>query len=680
MMFKKNITLFLVLFILQVFEISAQQAYNDISAGQRVSIFNETFDNNNNNWITDNSWVSGKFVNGCFDITCKNFNQNTGLTYKSVPIDYTKDFEIETSFIILKGTGALVFGLKKDFEHCRVEIDDEKNFSIIKNTPSENKVEKLFSAKEGPLIHDIGSYNKLTVRKFHSSYYIFVNDLLIKQLNNLVFSGDQLGFSVGVNSEISVDYLKVSYIKNPVVLLASENITNQKDSSIIKTQKNKETVLPDKIVKTTNSQKGPIIEWISPTTVRTPLETYSARVKATVRSESELSSILFYVNGASKGEAERRLLPGETGKYITEKVIDLDPGENVVYFIVTDDKLQSNRSEDRYFVNPEALKPIISWNMPSISNVLVNDERLNIEACIKSPSGLKSVKVLVNGELMGADNVFKISSDNDCNVRWQYPIILKEGVDNSVVIIADNIAGSTTSDNRIVRYSKKIVEKRIALVLGNSNYGTKPPLKNPLQDANLMEATLKSLDFTVLKYVNLDLDSMKLAIRDFSQKMKFYNVALFYYAGHGVQVDGKNYLIPVDAKLENKDDCEWEAYAVNDLLIQFEKNPKNINIAILDACRSNPFTNWVRGAESGFVPLNSTSGVFISFATAPGSAAADGNTGNGLFTEELVKQMNIPQPISSVFLNTRINVWERSKHIQRPQEWNDLNGEFYFKK
>jgi len=248
------------------------------------------------------------------------------------------------------------------------------------------------------------------------------------------------------------------------------------------------------------------------------------------------------------------------------------------------------------------------------------------------------------------------------------------------VIIAENIAGSSPSESRIVRYSKAVAQKRIALVIGNSNYGTKIPLKNPIQDANLMQATLESLGFTVEKYTDLDLLKMRAAIRDFSQKMKDYNVALFYYAGHGVQVDGKNYLIPIDAKLEGKDACEWETFAVNDLLVQFEKNPKNINIAILDACRSNPFTSWVRGDAAGFMPLNRTSGMFISFATAPGSTAADGSTGNGLFTEELVKQMNIPQTISSVFLNTRINVWDRSKQTQRPQEWNDLNGEFYFKK
>jgi hypothetical protein len=671
----------MVLLTLLASKIEAQQKYDDISAGQRVLIFKEAFDNNNNDWITDNTWISGKFVSGSYDVACKNFKQNTGLAYanKTVPIDYTKDFEVETSFKIIKGAGALVFGLTKDFSHYRIEIDEKKNLTIVKDVPAKNNTEILFSAKEGALINNTGVNNKLTVRKFYDQYYVYVNDLLVKQFSNLVLNDGSVGFSVGLNSEISVDYINVSYLSKPVVPLTAEKLPAQKDTATIKTPY-REISIPDENLKPVNTPEGPIITWTSPTAAKTTWEAYSASLKAIVKSNSELSSVIFYVNGTPQGEAERRLIQGEPGKYSIEKVVNLDPGENVIYFTVTDEKLQSNRSENRYFVNPEASKPLISWSVPAMSNVIVNDERLNIEACVKSPSGLRSIKVLVNGEPMGGDNVFKIYNDNDCNIKWQYPIILKEGTDNSIVIIAENFAGSTTSDNRVVRYLKKSVEKRIALVLGNSNYVNKTPLKNPIQDANLLEATLKDLDFTVLKYVNLGLDSMRKAIRDFSQKMKLYNVALFYYAGHGVQVDGRNYLVPVDAKLQSKDDCAFEAFAVDDLLAQFAKNPQNINIAILDACRSNPFASWARGNEAGFVTLNNTSGVFVSFATAPGATAADGSTGNGLFTEELVKQMNIPQPISSVFMNTRINVWAKSKQTQRPQEWNDLNGDFYFKK
>ncbi len=660
MVYRKFPILIFSLFALFSLKISAQQFYDSIPPAGRSTIFNDSFGNNSNNWLTDNSWISGKFINGYYDILCKNFKQNTGLTYKAINVDRSKDFELETSFSIIKGTGALVFGLSKDLEHYRIEIDG-KTLEIIKDIPSKNKVEKIFSKKEESIIKDNGQYNKLTIRKYRGSYYIFVNELLVKQFKDLVFSGEGIGYSVGLNSEISVDYLNVSYLPDNILPTLAEKV-----------------VIKDSIAR--NSNFGdPVITWTSPSAEKTPYELYSARVKASISSESELISVVFYVNGAPKGEAERQLISGEQHSYLIEKTIDLNPGENSVYFIATNQR-GSKRSEDRYFINPEATTPVISWANPIQSNVIVSNDMLSIEACINSPSGLKSIKVIVNGESQGEDNLFQISTENNCNVRWHRPIILKEGVDNSVYIIASNTAGFTTSENRVIRYSRAITEKRIALIIGNSNYGTKTPLKNPVQDANLMEGTLKQLGFTVLKYTDLDLVKMKAAIRDFSQKMKEFNVALFYFAGHGVQVDGQNFLIPVDAKLESKDDCKWEAFAINDLMEEFEKNPKNINIAIFDACRSNPFQAWARGNSSGFIPLSNTSGTFVSFATAPGSTAADGSSGNGLFTEELVKQMNVPQPISSVFMNTRINVWERSKQTQRPQEWNDLNGEFYFKK
>jgi hypothetical protein len=671
----KKITGVLALLIICTFYVAAQKAYNDISSNAKETIFTESFDNNSNNWFLDNLWIKGNITGGFYNVICKNYQKNSGLSYNPIAIDQTKDYEIETSLKTLKGTGGLIFGVNSKFDHYRIELANN-TLLIVKNTPSKGKNEELFSGAS-TVMSKAGSYNKITIRKVKDTFYVFLNEALVSKLDKIKPDGDQIGFNVGLNSEISVDYLNVSYLVSSTAQVNTQIDISKKDTVSIPSLNTPQS----KSVQNASSRADTIlITWIAPSVERMNIQGYSAHVRAKVKSESELSSVIFYVNGSPKGESDRKLISGEPGNYQVEKTINFDPGENVVYFTVTNEKKESRKSEERYFTIPEATKPVITWGIPAESNVSVDNERLNIEVCVKSPSELKSIKVLVNGEPMGGDNVFKLTGDENCNIKWQYPIILREGLDNSIVIIAENIAGSSPSESRIVRYSKAIAQKRIALVIGNSNYGTKTPLKNPIQDANLMQATLESLGFTVEKFTDLDLLKMRAAIRDFSQKMKDYNVALFYYAGHGVQVDGKNYLIPIDAKLEGKDACEWETFAVNDLLAQFEKNPKNINIAILDACRSNPFTSWVRGDAAGFVTLSNTSGTFVSFATAPGSTAADGNTGNGLFTEELVKQMNIPQPISSVFMNTRINVFNRSNKTQRPQEWNDLNGEFYFKK
>ncbi|HLN20569.1 MAG TPA: caspase family protein [Bacteroidales bacterium] len=675
MKFRVNIILILsvIACILISEETEAQQSYADFPAKARMTVFNDSFDNNTNNWLTDNQWIKGSILNGQYMLTCKNYQNATGLSYKKIIVDQTMDYEIETAIRNIKGTGGLIFGMDNNFNHYRIELAGNKLF-LVKNMVDSRKNEILSTININPV--SSGSFRKITLRKYKQEFFVFLDESLMGRFNIINPVGDQIGFNVALNSELAIDNLNVSYILEKPVLASAEKVPTQITDTIKTANQTREAVT----TLAPANPNGTEINWRSPSSLNTIYDKFSARVNALVRSDTELSSVIFYVNGTPKGEAERRTVAGEPGNYIIEKTINFDPGENVVYFTVTNSKNESEKSEERFFTIPEATKPLVTWAIPAVSNVIVDNERLNIEVCVQSPTELKSIQVLVNGVPMGSSNVFKSTYSDNCNVRWQYPIILREGIDNSIVVIAENIAGSNPSESRVVKYSKAIAQKRIALVLGNSNYNNKTPLKNPVQDANLMEATLEDLGFEVDKRLDLTLQGMRDAVREFSQKMKDYNVALFYYAGHGVQVDGKNFLIPVDARLESMDACKWETFAVNDLMEEFEKNPKNINIAILDACRSNPFQSWVRGDAAGFTPLSNTSGTFVSFATAPGSTAADGSSGNGLFTEELVKQMNIPQPISSVFMNTRINVWERSNHMQRPQEWNDLNGDFYFKK
>jgi len=221
-------------------------------------------------------------------------------------------------------------------------------------------------------------------------------------------------------------------------------------------------------------------------------------------------------------------------------------------------------------------------------------------------------------------------------------------------------------------------EARLALVIGNSEYKNGGTLKNSVNDANLMANTLKDLGFTVIKRTDATRAQMAQAIAEFWSKLGQYNVALFYYAGHGVQVNGVNYLIPVDATLESKDMVSFEAISVNDISSKFEEYDKNINILILDACRNNPFKAWSRGGDRGFKAMNPASGTIIAFATSEGSTADDGEGANGLYTEQLVKQLRQPVPIEKVFKLTRIEVEKESSGKQSPQEWSKLKGDFYF--
>lgn len=222
-------------------------------------------------------------------------------------------------------------------------------------------------------------------------------------------------------------------------------------------------------------------------------------------------------------------------------------------------------------------------------------------------------------------------------------------------------------------------EKRLALIIGNSAYEGGRALKNPVNDANLMASTLLDLGFDVIKRTDATKDEMEMAILDFWRVLASYDVNLFYYAGHGVQVNGVNYLLPVDAKVEDELSLRIEAIDVGEVVSQFERYPDNINIVVLDACRDNPFRSWMRSSSGGFVAMSAPSGTIIAYATSPGATASDGTGQYGLYTENLTQQMNIEQRIEDVFINTRNVVRESSGGRQNPQEWSQLTGSFYFK-
>ncbi|MCX6333245.1 MAG: caspase family protein [Bacteroidia bacterium] len=423
----------------------------------------------------------------------------------------------------------------------------------------------------------------------------------------------------------------------------------------------------------------PVIAWISPSASKTTMDSYNATVKANIRSGSGLNSVLLYLNGVSKGETDIRSSPDNPESFLVEKNLNFGPGENNIYLVVTDIEGTTAKSEIRYFSNPSAILPEINWATPENPNSIVGAESFVISASIKSPTDLKSVKLYVNADVQSEDNVFDAAVAGEGNYNWENSVLLRKG-ENSIYIVAMNAAGSTRSEKRVIKFEENLTEKRLALVFGNSQYSDKPPLKNPVNDANLMAATLKELGFDVIKRLDAKRDEMMGAIREFNEKLPDYSVALFYYAGHGNQVDGKNYLIPTDAVLEKPGDCKFEAIGVDFIVEEFERYPDNTNIVILDACRDNPFATWSRVEIAGFKTISFSSGTIIVFATSEGATAADGRGANGLFTEVLVKQMLVPQSIFSVVMKTRVEVRRLSNNQQTPMEWNKLNGDFYFKK
>ncbi|MCM3874135.1 MAG: caspase family protein [Pyrinomonadaceae bacterium] len=221
-------------------------------------------------------------------------------------------------------------------------------------------------------------------------------------------------------------------------------------------------------------------------------------------------------------------------------------------------------------------------------------------------------------------------------------------------------------------------EKRVALVIGNSRYEGSP-LRNPVNDANLVSATLREMGFDVIARTDVNLREMQLAVREFSRKIHNGSIGLFYYAGHGMQSGGRNFLIPIGAQIEAEGDLVLEGLDLNSVLEQMGQAQNRLNIVILDACRNNPFARSFRGGSQGLAQVNAPAGTFIAYATAPGQTASDGKGQNGLYTQELMANMRSPGlPIEEVFKRVRAQVRQKSNGLQIPWDASSLEGSFSF--
>lgn len=220
-------------------------------------------------------------------------------------------------------------------------------------------------------------------------------------------------------------------------------------------------------------------------------------------------------------------------------------------------------------------------------------------------------------------------------------------------------------------------EGRHALVIGNSAYDRKP-LKNPVNDARDMAAALERLGFQVLLKTDVGQRPMEEAIRDFGVKLKGGGVGIFYYAGHGIQVNGVNYLVPIGARLSGESDARYECVDAGRVLGKMEDAGNELNIVILDACRNNPFASSFRSAEQGLARMDAPTGSLVAYATAPNSVASDGSGRNGLYTKHLLSNLNTPGiPIEEVFKRVRIGVMGETGKKQVPWESSSLAGYFY---
>lgn len=230
-------------------------------------------------------------------------------------------------------------------------------------------------------------------------------------------------------------------------------------------------------------------------------------------------------------------------------------------------------------------------------------------------------------------------------------------------------------------------QERVALVIGNGKYAHTGALPNPPNDARDVAATLRDIGFDVSQGSDLDRNGMERLIRDFLRKASSAKVALLFYAGHGMQIDGRNYLVPVDAKLETTTDLNFEAIEL-DRLLDSLNDPQRATVVILDACRDNPLARSFAGklgpARSGAVGTglaayaNPGTGTLIAFATAPGKVALDGDGTNSPFTLSLTKHLRTPGlEVRQLLTRVRRDVAESTGGRQVPWDNSSLLGDVY---
>lgn len=242
------------------------------------------------------------------------------------------------------------------------------------------------------------------------------------------------------------------------------------------------------------------------------------------------------------------------------------------------------------------------------------------------------------------------------------------------------LAGVAALMTALALASRAGAEQRLALVVGNAGY-TANRLANPVNDAELVARALAATGFEIVKLIDADQAALRRAVIEFARRLRGSDsVGLFYYAGHAVQVDGENYLIPVGADIKEAAEVPIAAVSLGELLKAMERAESQLTIAILDACRDNPFPSATRALTRGLAPVRAPTGTLIAFATGPGEVALDGDGANSPYSAALAAHIpEIGIPLEEVFRRTRRKVLEATANRQTPWEHSSLTAEFFFR-
>lgn len=411
-------------------------------------------------------------------------------------------------------------------------------------------------------------------------------------------------------------------------------------------------------------------------------------VKVGINTSSVISDSKVYVNGV----LSRGVNPMKNDGYdfTINQEVTLKEGTNDIRVEVTN---AAGTTTETYTVtykrNAVVNLPELTWKSP----LTVTSKDYALWVGVKSSVAISDTKVYHNGQL--SRGIVPVKNDGD-DYSIKRNIILKNN-ENIIRVEVTNESGTKSMTKTITLDQSTPVpnshhtpngsvvinsQKRLALVIGNSQYTHATKLPNPTNDATDISRKLRSLGFEVIEKHDLTLKEFKAAIREFGSKASLYDACLLYYAGHAIERNGKNYLIPVEAVLETQADIEDECVRADFVIDHLEEAKSKMNIIVLDACRNNPITrSWTRSVTGGLSSMDAPSGTFIAFSTSPGRTADDGDGRNSPFTEAFLKNLDKPNLQLELFFkevlqDVRIKTSER----QIPWIQSSFYGDFFFNK
>lgn len=398
-----------------------------------------------------------------------------------------------------------------------------------------------------------------------------------------------------------------------------------------------------------------------------------------INSDSRIENITITINGIQ----DRGIKTVNSSDYdlTINRTLTLNEGENVIKVNVRN--AAGTAQEEKTIV----YRPL-GGELPSIEwldfAATANKKEYQMKLGIKSMSKVEEVNVTLNGAL--TRGIKTVASDG-YDLTVDRTLSLSEGL-NRIVVSVRNGDGISTSE-KVITYQGNnptpvFNDKRIAFVIGNSHYSnSEMNLANPENDAKDVAEKLKGLGFEVVLKLDATLEDMDKGLSSFREKAKEYDVAMFYYAGHGIQSKGVNYLIPTNINNLAEDNMKYKCVDMERVLDVMEDSKCKLKIVILDACRNDPLSRrWHRSAGTrGLSLMNAPTGTIISFSTAPGSTALDGKGRNSPYTEAFLNTLDMPNlDVFHFFQKVGASVLDKTQRSQNPWLSVSFTGDFYFNK